>query len=89
MTSNTNWIAVGLAGLVLGSLSCHLAQPACQVIDLIDKGCESWVIKWVDSDGMVRSEAVPRAQLAGAAMRARAVRMEAARQGAADAGADR
>jgi hypothetical protein len=86
MRGNRKWIAICLACLALGAQSCQLAQPACGVVDLIDKACDFVQLKWVDQDGTVRSERVPREELAAVGMRARARRMGTDRQGATDAG---
>lgn len=62
---------------------CSAAQPACAIIDLADKACDTIVMKYVDEQGNERQVGVPKEELVRVGERTRL-----SREAASDAGSD-
>jgi len=70
---NTIKIALLLAVCAVAP-ACSAVKPACAVVDVAHAACEYVTVEYIDDDGNVQRERVPRSELRAAAMRAKAAR---------------
>lgn len=65
---------VGCAMLLLVLTSCQYAKPACAVVDVAHAACEYVTVEYLDDDGNVVREQVPKAELRSLAVKSKAMR---------------